>query len=146
VCSAIADYVATQLNGALVRRTVCVELTAVQATGGNAPTVAECNDSVQRCTGMSQASPGQPQNTNTVGCVGGTTVPPNCTATVGEIQACATAAVDATRNYFNGLTCDLWGLPPAAIQARIQATPPTPMECTAVQQKCPGLIRTPSAN
>lgn len=141
VCSAIASYAAMQLNGELVRRTVCLELTAIGASAGKAPTVAECNDSVQRCLGM-QGSSAQPQNTNAVGCVGGTMVPPNCTATVGEIQACATAAIDATSNYFNGLTCDLWGLPPAEAQARIQSTPPTPTSCTAVQQKCPGLIRT----
>jgi hypothetical protein len=142
VCSAIASYAAMQLNGDLARRTLCLELTAVPASTGKAPTVAECNDSVQRCLGMTQGSSAQPRNTNTVGCVGGTTVPPNCTATVGEIQACATAAIDATSNYFNGLTCDLWGLPPAEAQARIQATPPTPASCTAIQQKCPGLIST----
>jgi hypothetical protein len=140
VCSAIASYAATQLNGDLVRRTVCLGLTAA----GKAPTVAECNDSVQRCLSTTQAggtSSGQAPNTTPVACVGGTAVPPNCTATVGEIQSCATAAIDGTRSYFDGLTCDLWGLPPAEAQARIRATPPTPAECTAVQQKCPGLIR-----
>lgn len=143
VCSAIANYTASQLNATLIRRTVCVQLTAVPALSGNAPTVPECNDSVNRCqqsggTTSGQTTSGQTARTP-IACTG-MAIPTNCTATVGQIEACATAIVDSTRDYFNGLTCDLWGLPPADAQARIRATPATPAACTAVQQSCPGLL------
>ena len=141
VCSAIASYYASQITSDVVRRTVCVGVVAVQSVG-MAPTVAQCNDSVNKCVANAQMS-----NTTTaatppqVTCPGGV-VPSQCTATVGAIQACATEIANQTRDRLAAINCNLYGLPPADAQAMLRAatTVTVPADCTAVQQSCPGIF------
>ena len=134
VCDAIASYAKTQLSD-LLRRTLCVSLTAAPALAGNAPTIAECNDSVDKCLMQTMPPPMPP---GSAGCTVSGTVTPGCKATVAEIQACGTAAIDSARTILEGVSCDLWGLPPADAQQKIRDAQnrPQPAECVVVQQKC----------
>jgi hypothetical protein len=145
VCDAIASYASSQLTADLLRRTFCTSLTAAPALSGKAPTVAECNDSVNMC--LMQAQGAQSMSTAAPSCPSGGTLPPGCNATVGEIQACSTAAIDSARAILSGINCDLWGLPPAEAQQRIRDAQmrPEPAECTVVQQKCPALVASAQA-
>lgn len=144
VCKAIADYYESQLSD-LLRRTLCTSLTAAQALGGNAPTIPECNDSVDKCLMQMMPAPMAP---GSPGCTVAGTFTPACKATVAEIQACGTAAIDSARTILQGVSCDLWGLPPAEAQQKIRDSQnrPQPPECAVVQQKCPAPVAAGQSN
>jgi hypothetical protein len=141
VCSAIASYYTNELTPELVRRTVCIAVVAVQSVG-MAPTVDQCNASVNDCVANAQGSNGMTAVTPPqVTCPGGV-VPAQCTATVGEIQSCATEIANETHGKLASINCGLYGLPPADAQAMLRAatTVTVPADCSTVQQSCPGIF------
>src|SRR5262245_46333421 len=68
VCTAVASYGVARIPADVVRRSVCVRLTVVQIA--NPPTVAECNETVNRCT-MTAQNMGQTTAPPTPACMGG---------------------------------------------------------------------------
>jgi hypothetical protein len=136
VCSAVASYTASRISADVVKKSVCVALAAVQP-GGTPPTVDQCNTSVTTCLANTQTPVTTTQNTPM--CAAGAIVTA-CTATVGELEGCASALIDQTASNVEAINCDLFGLPPAEISMRLQPNTTVPAACNAVQQKCPAFL------
>src|SRR5262249_20172963 len=121
-----------------IRRAVCVGLTRLQPT---APTVQQCNDFVTQCLMTGNQSMGMSPVTVTLTCPPGG-LPTTCTASVGELQTCATALNNQGADSLASRTCDLWGLAPADAQKRFMdaLNRPALSECAPIQQKCAGAL------
>jgi hypothetical protein len=138
LCNAVASYGTSRVTPDSIRRAVCVGLTRLQP---NPPTVQQCNDFVAQCLMTGNQAMGTSPVTATLTCPPGG-LPTTCTATVGELQTCATALINQGADSIGSLTCDLWGLPPADAQKRFMdaVNRPALAECAPIQQKCSGVL------
>ena len=60
-------------------------------------------------------------------------IPENCTATVGELEACLRDFEENDATLADGLTCENF-------EMRTENAPEEPASCMVLNQKCPGLI------
>lgn len=153
-CQTYAEAASQVLNGSDAQRLTCTltgALASLEFDANGNPTVnqSKCNDAVQQClsggSGSGGAAAGGAAGSGASGsppidCNTANTPAQfmNCTATVGEMQACLDATFKAYQDAVNSVTC-------ANVSSMLTAggnTMPTTQsvaECQTVQSKCPNL-------
>jgi hypothetical protein len=103
----------------------CVLLAGLSG-GGATPTAAQCQTSVNDCLAMpDQISTMQDCTIDSAGLA-------SCSGTIGELETCLTASVDAAKAALASFTCDIYALSPADYQARLAALQQPPQCATVV--------------
>lgn len=135
ICQAESRYVTMRISNTEAIRSACVLFAGL--SGGGAPTAAECQMSVNDCISMpDQISTMQDCTIDPAGLA-------SCSATVGELETCLTASVEAVKVALASITCDIYALSPADYQARLAALQQPPPACAPLQMKCPAAFATP---
>lgn len=133
LCAAELRYLQSRISDQDLTNLGCFFLAAA-SSGGATPTVSACQASFSDCVANAGAG------TSTAKCSVDQSKLAACTATVAELEACMSAAIDQTAATLPKLTCDIFSLSQSEIQARLAAINQIPPACAPVQQKCPGAL------
>jgi hypothetical protein len=132
ICDAEARYVAMKIKDTDAVRLGCVLFASISG-GGAAPSMSACEASVMDCLSGGMV-------TTMMNCTLDAAALASCTATIEEVETCATAAVDSIAALVSSIDCSIYSLPMAEWQAKLAALEQLPTACTTLNQKCPGAV------
>lgn len=140
VCDALADLT-NQTVGADSQRFSCTltgALAGLQSGANGMTTVdkAKCKKAMDDCLAMTSSSTNTTDTTSMATCnmAEATNQLKDCTATVGELQSCLDATVEAFHELLGSLSCDN-----VMVNVTTQPTTQNPPACQTLQMKCPNL-------